>query len=333
MSGTFVISLDFELMWGVRDHRSVTEYGDAVLGGREAIPQMLSRFRAAGVRATWATVGLLFARTRREMLDYAPAARPGYLDPSLCAYRAVADEIGDDEAADPYHFGRSLVDRILDTEGQEIGTHTFSHYYCLEPGQTLEEFRADLAAAVAIAGSAGVRLGSIVFPRNQMAPEHIAACAEHGIACYRGNPGTYGYRSRNRAETSPVVRAVRLADSILPLDGHHNYDLVVSGRTPCNVPASRFLRPPVKGLPALSGLFLRRILSEMTDAARRGRLYHLWWHPHNFGRAPAASLAGLDHIIGHYRALADRYGMQSRSMGDIAAAGLTVPDGLTAQNR
>jgi len=33
MSGRFVISLDLELMWGSRDHRSVAEYGDAVLGG------------------------------------------------------------------------------------------------------------------------------------------------------------------------------------------------------------------------------------------------------------------------------------------------------------
>ena len=68
MTGTFVISLDFELMWGVRDHRTVAEYGDAVLGGREAIPLMLSRFTEAGIRATWATVGLLFAKTRTEML-------------------------------------------------------------------------------------------------------------------------------------------------------------------------------------------------------------------------------------------------------------------------
>ena len=45
MSGTFVISLDLELMWGVRDHSTVAEYGDAVLGGRAAIPKMLDRFR------------------------------------------------------------------------------------------------------------------------------------------------------------------------------------------------------------------------------------------------------------------------------------------------
>src|SRR5208282_1335648 len=32
-------------------------------------------------------------------------------------------------------FRVSLVDLIVDTPGQELGSHTFSHYYCLEPGR------------------------------------------------------------------------------------------------------------------------------------------------------------------------------------------------------
>ena len=67
MTSSFIISLDFELMWGVRDHRGLADYGDAVLGVRRAIPEILARFEAAGIRATWATVGLLFARTREEI--------------------------------------------------------------------------------------------------------------------------------------------------------------------------------------------------------------------------------------------------------------------------
>ena len=48
--------------------------------------------------------------------------------------------IGPNERQDPYHFGLSLVRRIKDCPHQEIGTHTFSHYYCLEDGQTPEHF-------------------------------------------------------------------------------------------------------------------------------------------------------------------------------------------------
>jgi hypothetical protein len=55
----FLISLDFELMWGVRDHRSIATYGKNILGVREAIPAMLAMFTKYRVKATWATVGML----------------------------------------------------------------------------------------------------------------------------------------------------------------------------------------------------------------------------------------------------------------------------------
>jgi hypothetical protein len=45
MSGEFVISLDFELMWGVRDHATRDTYGANVLGGREAIPRIFPEVR------------------------------------------------------------------------------------------------------------------------------------------------------------------------------------------------------------------------------------------------------------------------------------------------
>ena len=110
MSGRFVISLDFELMWGVRDHRTVANYGDAVLGGRRAIPQMLKLFEQYEVHATWATVGLLFASNREEMHRFAPSVVPQYQDAELSPY-PVLDQIGEDEASDPYHFGRTALSR------------------------------------------------------------------------------------------------------------------------------------------------------------------------------------------------------------------------------
>lgn len=52
VSGAFVISLDFELLWGVRDHADRSSYGRNILGGRAAIPRMLDLFERHGVRAT-----------------------------------------------------------------------------------------------------------------------------------------------------------------------------------------------------------------------------------------------------------------------------------------
>lgn len=316
MPGKLVISLDFELMWGVRDHRSVAEYGDAVIGVRTALPMMLERFDAAGIRATWATVGLLFAGTRDEVIDHRPALQPSYTNRSLSPYAFIENGLGKDEASDPHHFGKSLVDRILDTEGQELACHTFSHYFCLEPGQTLDEFRADLEAARSIASVRGVDYKSIVFPRNQWTESHVAAAGEIGIETFRGDPPGIMYRSRPGEKNTLFVRGLRLADSIVPVAERNDRAAmdVIAGLT--DVTASRFLRTSRRLAGLVGDLQMRRVLSEMTRAAIDGRTYHLWWHPHNFGRNIEANMARLDRIIAHFRSLHDKHGMESATMSD-----------------
>ena len=55
-----MVSLDFELYWGVRDKTSLEAYKANLLGARHIIPRLLELFAHYGVRATWATVGFLF---------------------------------------------------------------------------------------------------------------------------------------------------------------------------------------------------------------------------------------------------------------------------------
>src|SRR3546814_14381941 len=66
------ISLDLELMWGMRDHATTRDYGHRVLGEREAIPAMLELFEKSGIHATCATVGFLMCDGRDELLARAP---------------------------------------------------------------------------------------------------------------------------------------------------------------------------------------------------------------------------------------------------------------------
>jgi hypothetical protein len=320
MNGRLVISLDFELMWGVRDHRTTADYGDAVLGVRKALPALLALFRSHGVRATWATVGLLFARNRQEMLEYSPSLLPSYRHAALSPYDAIRSDIGADETSDPWHYGRSLVDQVLQADGQELATHTYSHYYCLEEGQSVEAFESDLQAAIGIMGTAGVRPTSIVFPRNQMTDEHVQACARHGISVFRGNPESYAYRARSQEDNSPIVRGLRLLDACFPLTGRHSYRTPSRQGAGTDVKASRFFRPYSPRMGRLNDLHVRRIVNEMTTAARAGEVYHLWCHPHNFGRHTEVQLARLGEILGAYRQLADGLGMRSQTMAECAKA-------------
>lgn len=119
-AGNFVISLDYELMWGVRDHATREGYGRNVLGGREAIPVMLDMFHRRGIRATWAIVGALLCESKDELLARSERAE------SEGGAVANLDDVGPDERRDPYYFGASLARLIASREGQEIGTHTFS---------------------------------------------------------------------------------------------------------------------------------------------------------------------------------------------------------------
>lgn len=52
----------------------------------------------------------------------------------------------------------------------------------------------------------------------------------------------------------------------------------------------------------------------MTYAAKRGLLYHLWWHPHNFGRDIEENFNTLRNILAHYKKLNVKYNFESKTM-------------------
>ena len=312
--GALVISLDFELDWGVRDTLSLNGgYRENLLGAREVVPKLLALFDRYEIAATWATVGFLFASNREGLLAASPAVKPQYHDVRLDPYRA---EIGDDEQSDPLHYAASLVELIAAQPRQELATHTFSHYYCLEPGQTKEAFQADLEAAVKIAAARGVRLRSIVFPRNQLNPDYLEVLKASGIDCYRGTEQGRLYRPAAGAEQSLPRRALRLLDSYLNLTGPNlvRWEAVRQDNGLCNVASSRFLRPYRRRLEPLRW---RRVVKALEAAAKEGAIYHLWWHPHNFGAQQEANLAFLERVLKVFVDLRERYGMESLNMAEV----------------
>ena len=323
--GALVISLDFELHWGVRDH--VTRH-DALYGrlpaARRAVADILDVFVARHVRATWATVGILFASTRDEVEAHAPRQRPTYARAELDPY---AEAIGVDEDHDPEHLAGSLVERIGASAGQEVGSHTFSHFYCAEAGQDEATFRADLAAAQAMAHGRGVELTSLVLPRNQWNPAYAGAVVDSGFRCIRGPQRSWGHRARAQGRQNLLHRGARLADAYVgvsaPPTTGWNEVLRPSGL--CDVPASAFLRPYDPRRRHLEPLRLARLRRGMRDAARRGRLFHLWWHPHNFSQHQPENFAVLGRVLDEFDCLARTEGMQSLAMADVTAAVTQTP--------
>lgn len=304
MAGKFVISLDFELHWGVFDTKGAN-YDANLIGARESIKRFLNIFRDYNIKATWAIVGLLLNSDKNELKRNLPDLMPTYLDASLNPY--VLD-IGHSEKSDPIHYAWSLIKLISQYSDQEIGSHTFSHFYCLEAGQTADQFDADLAANKNIVRQKlNIDIKSLVFPKNQVNPEYFDILKRQGVEIFRNIHEI----DKNR---SYYNRIFLYLDSYLPiisrdLNRVHNSDGLRF------VYGDRFLRPSKNKF--LDRLLINRVKSEMLKAAKNNAVYHLWWHPHNFGNSLDKNFHVLQEILDYYIFLNEKYQFQSNSMADL----------------
>ncbi|HSO33788.1 MAG TPA: polysaccharide deacetylase family protein [Labilithrix sp.] len=305
MTASIVLSLDFELRWGVQDHLGddFTKYRKNLEGVREAVPAMLELFARRGVRATWATVGAVACADWDEWAARAPAW-PRNRDGALAWNEAFRTK----DPKGVLYFAPDLVERIRRAPGQELGSHTFSHVYMGEPGFVRRDALADAAAVVALFRDKWNEAPrSFVFPRNQVAFEDVLA--QHGIRIWRANPTPFFWSATTSAQQSIVVRALRVADALAPL-GTRTYRREGEVHR-----ASHFVRFT---LPELAWrAHVRRLAAE---ASRLGSddVLHLWWHPHNLGGDVERSIARLDQVIGTIQEHAPP-ATRFATMGDLAS--------------
>jgi len=314
--GSFVISLDFELFWGVQDSKGINQYRDNLTGVHSAIPQILETFERYNIHATWATVGFLFFNSKKELICSLPDKKPSYINSTLSPYSFLKlNKLNDKDNS--IYFARNLIDKISCSDNQEIGSHTFSHFYCKEGNQKIEEFKSDMLAAINTAKKLNLNIKSLVFPRNQVNVDYLSICSELNITSYRGNQLSWLYKNGS-SNDSLLKRAFRLLDAYINISGQNVYTPSDEfSKAPLNIRASSFLRPYSKRLRYFDYLKLRRIKRAMTNAAKTGKTYHLWWHPHNFGINLEKNIAFLVKVLNHYLYLEKKYHMKSLNMNEI----------------
>jgi peptidoglycan/xylan/chitin deacetylase (PgdA/CDA1 family) len=304
MNGTITISIDFELRWGLHDQlRFDTErYRKNLEEVPRVIPDLLQALAQHGVRATWAMVGALACTDWTDYFRRAPAP-PRYQDPHFTFDKRYA-EIDPDGYL---HFAPSLVDMIAKCPGQEIGTHTFSHLFLGEAGVSAADVEADLSAAIQIheerVGSAPV---SLVFPRNQCA--FLDVSRAKGIRIWRGNERDWYFNRNDSRSRSTLVRGRHVLDAInpwtcraAPLEG----DMTRS---------SLFFRPSLPDY--LWPLHVRKIENSVS-VMKPGDVFHMWFHPHNFGIDRVKRLARLQQVLAVMAELAHRRKLEFRSMREL----------------
>ncbi|SFB59954.1 polysaccharide deacetylase family protein [Algoriphagus aquimarinus] len=313
--GSFTISLDFELLWGIFDKIGTGYKPSYFLNTRQIVPIMLEKFAAANIQATWATVGMLFAENEEEWRAYSPEFLPSYRDRKYSAYEWVKKNGIRPEV----HFAPELIQQVIDTPGQELGSHTYAHYYTLMRGQSPEQFREDLKATQRISQDKfGVSLESLVFPRNHINELYLSVCLEEGYKYVRGNPRNWFWQETQHENLSKKI--FRSADCFFQVGAKTSYllaEVQEFAGEPLIIPASRILRPQQQHNMLMNKSRMARIKGEMEYAAKHGEVYHLWWHPHNFGASPESSLAELDELITHFTRLHDEYGMVSMNMRSL----------------
>ncbi|MCU0401352.1 MAG: polysaccharide deacetylase family protein [Algoriphagus sp.] len=315
MPGTLTISLDFELLWGIFDKVGTRYRPEYFSNTRRIIPEMLELFAKHQIHVTWATVGMLFAENEEEWRQYSPAFLPSYREKKYSAYHwakvnGIRPEV---------HFAPELIREIMQTPYQELGSHTYAHYYTLMRGQSPEQFREDLQATQRISQEKfGKTLRSLVFPRNHINELYLAICLEEGFEFVRGNPKNWFWQETQHEDQSK--KWFRSADCFFPVGSRTSYpieQIKPVPKEPMILPASRILRPHSNGNSLFNSVRLSRILNEMDQAAKLGEIYHLWWHPHNFGNNPEACMIELRKILGRFSKLNAQYGMQSLNMEDL----------------
>jgi len=305
--GKLIISIDFELHWGIFDKVPLTECITYFENTRKVIPKILKLFEKYQIKATWATVGMLFNESLDELLDSFPEKLPTYENPKLSAYNYILKNKDLIRKYPRFYFAPELIKQIADTPGQEIASHTYSHFYCLEKGQTADDFKTDLLLNIQKAKKFDLKIKSLVLPRNQLNTSYYPIAEELGIENIRTNPDIWFWNTKT--PESLQKRIARTADCYLPIhksiykDFKSNFGIIEK-------PASRFMRP-ISKYPLLEKLKIKRIKDEMLTAAKTGKNYHLWWHPHNFGNQPKQSLKELEQILIHYVNLNKIYGYEN----------------------
>lgn len=306
-----VISLDFELHWGRFDKYSLEEHQGYYEGTLQAIPRILELFEKHQIHATWATVGMLLAKDWEEWTHYSPALLPGYVNSNYSAYHWAINKPNLKGL-----FAPELALKVSQTPGQEMASHSFAHYYAMESGASKESFQADLMASKKITKD---KLGkdpvSLVFPRNQYDAQIIQSASEVGFKNFRTNPEDWFWK--NTVEETLLKKIFRTGDTLYPLGKTSSYESPEVYGDICKIPASRLLRPYRKGS-IFNPTRIKRIKSEIRAACKQNQVYHLWWHPHNFGHYPMENLKVLEELLEFIDEMKATSGLESKTMEELA---------------
>lgn len=303
-----VISMDFELRWGVHDRlgSNMDAYRENLENVRDVVPALLKLFNQRKIRVTWACVGALGCSNWDEYFSRAP--KPPDYHRQFLKFDPHYAELDPDGRL---HFAPECLQLINQCPGQDMGTHTFSHIYACEQGVTSQDIYSDLVAVNSIwQEKLNKQPISLVFPRNEHAFLPVIEAA--GVRIWRGNevPWYYSGTLANSSLRYALSKPFRFKDAINPFTKYADH---LHGNM---TRSSLFLRTNLSDI--LWKLHFCRIKREI-ESLRTGEIFHIWCHPHNLGADMDKRLARMQDVLDLIADKCRRGAVVSKNMSDLVA--------------
>ena len=267
-----IVSLDFELGWGVLDHPAwrQRESDGLYRRMREVLARVHEFLIERECPTTWAAVGSMFVESPDQIpVQHLPES---YADSVRAFLRDAEPQTRD---------ARDLMERWDRLQGfTELASHTSTHLYAGFSGVTGAHYRADVAQSIEqLEQYFGTRVRSLVFTRDQADFLHdvLAIQPLH----VRLGPSTY--RASRPGRVHRILRGVRRFVEAVPesrVEALPDGASSQSGSMYFNWIGGDFAR--VKQVQV--GQQAKRVLRGLAGGSGA---YHLWLHPFNLAESPA----------------------------------------------
>lgn len=310
--GAFCISLDFEKFWGIHDVSTLASTELNLIKVQTIVHRLLQLFNKYDIHCTWAVVGLLNFNSLDELEDYSKLLTIKYTQDQFSPFPIRKYNLKNVNAS--IFLAKQEIETIANTPNQEIASHTFSHLYSLENGVTEQDFQNDIKHFENIVG----KFNSIIFPRNQINSNYLKYLAKSRRISYRGNQQNKFWEN-SKFKTEGLFKKIgRVLDAYIKIskDNLIEWNNLQTSNL-INIPASRFLRP-YRFNESIENLKINRIKKQMLTAAQQNKIYHLWWHPHNFCVNTEENFIQLESLLKYYSQLNKEFQYQSLNMNEIS---------------
>ena len=272
--GMVLFSVDFELYWGVRKTRRLDTYGENILGARDVVPRLVRLFEAYKIKSTWGCVGALAFESKSDLTGFI-VEHTGRSTHALHRARDVLKEV--ENVPDEFLFFPDGLSLLRKSRFVDLVSHGFLHDFPLDDPNPLVASMMEIDLYRRMEREFGfVPCRGHIFARNHYSKEVLGAYIRNGFFYFRR--GTGG-RMKERAR------------SLLALPAVARFPVRRDGEA-CLVSAGAFLRFGKR-----DRWYMQRVLFALSLAVRRGWLVHFWWHPHNMGHDPTASLSDMEVIL------------------------------------